>query len=352
MTRHLGGRVQTVLGDIPPAALGRTLIHEHLICDLSVYWEPDDDPELASIPVTLSTLRAVRLNPVAVRANLQLNQIDVAIAEVARFRQLGGASVVEVTSHGLGRDVRALAIIARATGINVIAGCGYYIGSSRPAGFALRSERSLAEELVEELTVGVRGGPIRAGVIGEIGVGRFPMLDHERRMLRAAAHAQRETGSGVVVHPSFGTDSAFELVRVLERAGAAMDKVVVAHLDERFRSDLSLFRRIARSGVRFGFDTFGRETYSRSRRRQHPSDADRIEAIIALWDAGLGEHIALSQDICHVHELAAFGGQGYSFVLDFIVPRMRQRGIPEGAIDQMLIMTPLSVLAMPGETTS
>jgi phosphotriesterase-related protein len=126
-----------------------------------------------------------------------------------------------------------------------------------------------------------------------------------------------------------------------------MEKVVVSHLDERFRGDLRLFRRLAPSGVSFGFDTFGRELYFEPRGRQHPSDADRIVAIGRLWEAGLGDRIALAQDICLRHELAVLGGQGYHHVLASIVPRMRGAGIAQDAIDQMLIRTPAAILAMP-----
>jgi phosphotriesterase-related protein len=346
------GRVQTVLGDTPAAELGATLIHEHLICDLSTYWRPLENPSVAGLSVSFDTLRTVRLNPSAVRHNFQLDQIDVAIAELEPFRASGGASLVEVTSHGIGRDVKALEYIARASQINVIAGCGYYIGSSRPPGFASRAEADLTTELVEELTTGIRGTGVRAGVIGEIGVGQFPMLDHERRMLIAAVRAQQEISAGMIVHPAPGTDSTFEIVETLDRVGASMEKVVIAHLDERFRSSLKLFQRIASSGVRFGFDTFGREAYLPSRQKQHPSDSERIEAVLALWDAGLGERITLAQDVCHRIELAAFGGQGYSYVLDTIIPRMRQRGITDTMIDQMLIRTPALVLALPGEANN
>lgn len=345
------GHVQTVLGEVEASTLGRTLIHEHLICDLTTYWQPQDQPEVAHLTVSLDTLRDVRLNPFAVRNNLALDQIDTAVAEVARFRAAGGSTLLEVTSLGLGRDVRAVELIARRSGVNVIVGCGYYIGASRPRGFSGRTADHLAAELIEELTVGIGTTGIRAGLIGELGVGQFPMLDHERKMLRAAARAQRETAAGMIVHPAPGTESTFELVDVLERSGALMDKVVVSHLDERFRGDLRLFRRIERSGVRFGFDTFGREMYYPPRRKQHPSDAERIEAIATLWDAGLGDRIALAQDICLRHELAAWGGQGYAYVLDSIVPRMRHRGIPDAAMEQMLVTTPARVLALPGPAT-
>jgi phosphotriesterase-related protein len=141
-------------------------------------------------------------------------------------------------------------------------------------------------------------------------------------------------------------------VRALESAGATMDKVVMSHLDERFRGDLRLFRRLARSGVRFGFDTFGREVFFEPRQRQHPSDAERIEAVVRLWDAGLGDRVALAQDVCLRHELAALGGHGYHHVLATIVPRMRLAGLGDDAIEQMLVRTPASVLAMPAAARS
>jgi phosphotriesterase-related protein len=172
------------------------------------------------------------------------------------------------------------------------------------------------------------------------------MIPAERRVLRAAARAQRATGAAMVLHSAPGTESVFEIIRVLSRAGARMDKVVISHLDERLRDDMSLFRRAAGSGIRFGFDTFGREIYYDGRRKQHPSDTQRIDTVCRLLDAGLGDRIALAQDICLKHELSSFGGQGYAHVLKRIVPRMLHAGVPQPAIDQMLIGTPAAILAL------
>jgi phosphotriesterase-related protein len=340
------GPIRTVLGDIPPAALGRTLIHEHLISTLAVYWLPDAAPDLASVRVTLDTLNKVRLHAFSVRDNLVLDSIDQSAAELATFRAVGGSAVVDVTSIGIGRDIRATQMVARKSGVQVVAGCGYYIGSTHPRGLAQRTEQSIADEMIEELTVGIDGTGIRAGIIGEIGVGSFPMISGERHVLRAAARAQAATGAAIVVHPAPGSDSAFEIVRVLDRAGARLDKVVMSHLEERFRDDRALYRRMARTGVRFGFDTFGREIYYDGRKRQHPSDTQRIAVVCDLLDLDLGDRITLAQDICLKHELAGFGGQGYAHVLENIVPRMVLAGIPEAAIERMLVETPARLLAL------
>jgi phosphotriesterase-related protein len=342
------GIVRTVLGDVPAADLGRTLIHEHLASDLTTYWVPDFAPAIAGATVSLATLSEVRVHAFSVRDNLVLGDLDLAAAELAGFRAAGGATVVDVTSHGIGRDVRASRLIAERSGVNVIVGCGYYVGSSHPVGLGRRTEADLADEMTRELVDGIGSTGIRAGVLGELGVGSSPMEPAERRVLRAAALAQRATGAGMIVHSAPGSESVFEILRVLDRAGAQLDKVVISHLDERFRDDLRLFRRAATSGVRFGFDTFGREIYYDGRRKQHPSDTQRIEMVCRLLDAGLGDRVALAQDICLKHELAAFGGQGYAHVLANIVPRMLHAGIPQDAVDRMLVGTPAQILALPG----
>ena len=341
------GVIRTVTGDIPPAQLGWTLIHEHLVCSLAKYWIPHTAPDLATVKVSLATLNKVKRHAFAVRDNLIVDDVENAIRESGEFMAAGGRTMVEVTSHGIDRDVRALEIIARRAGVQVIAGCGYYIQLTHPRGIEDRSEQSLADEMIEEISVGIAGSGIRAGVLGEIGVGTYPMHRAERKVIRAAARAQVATGAGMVLHSTPGSkESVFEIVGVLERAGARMDKCVISHLEERFRDDLRSFRRIAATGAIFGFDTFGREIYYEGRRKQHPSDTQRIEMVSRLLDAGLGGHITLAQDICLKHELSAYGGQGYAHVPANIVPRMLHSGIPEAAIEQMLVGTPARVLTL------
>lgn len=341
------GVIRTVTGDIPPAQLGWTLIHEHLVCSLAKYWIPQTAPDIATVKVSLGTLNKVKRHAFAVRDNLIVDDVENAIRESGEFLAAGGRTIVEVTSHGIDRDVQALEIIARRAGVQVIAGCGYYIQLTHPRGIEDRSEQSLADEMIEEITGGIEGTGVKAGVLGEIGVGTYPMHRSERKVIRAAARAQIATGAGMVLHSAPGSkESVFEIVGVLERAGARMDKCVISHLEERFRDDLRSFRRIAATGAIFGFDTFGREIYYEGRRKQHPSDTQRIEMVSRLLDAGLGGHITLAQDICLKHELSAYGGQGYAHVPGNIVPRMLHSGIPEAAIEQMLVGTPARVLTL------
>ncbi|MBM3573834.1 MAG: aryldialkylphosphatase, partial [Alphaproteobacteria bacterium] len=122
------GRVQTVLGPVAPDAIGPTLMHEHLICDVT-------PPELAVLDgteplITLENVFEIRYEwGVNHLGNHRLTDEAVAIAELARLRAAGGAALVEVSGMGLRPDPAALARIARTSGVHVIAGCGPYVES-------------------------------------------------------------------------------------------------------------------------------------------------------------------------------------------------------------------------------
>jgi phosphotriesterase-related protein len=343
-----GPVVRTVTGDVPAGSLGPTLAHEHLIVDLSFRWDPSSHPEAAGGRVSLATLQLARRAQWALRDNLQLQDVELAVREVRPFVEAGGDAIVELSARGIGRDARALRYISERSGARIVAGTGEYVRGSHPPGLADRPVEALADEMVSEIAQGIGETGVRAGVIGEIGAGEVPMAPAERRVLVAAARASAATGAGIVVHPAPGPDSAFEVAAVLLDAGADPVRVCVAHLDDRFRGDLERFRRLAATGVRFGFDTFGREAYYRPRDRQHPSDAERIGALVRLVEEGMGDRIVLSQDLCMRIDLAAFGGTGYDHLLVGIVPRLRSAGLDAAAIDRMLIETPRSLLALPG----
>jgi len=340
--------IRTVTGDIAPEAMGWTLAHEHLISDLGCYWRPQDDEALAFERLSFATLTRVRRSPWANRDNLLLDDLAAAAAELDAFRAAGGGTVIEVTSRGIGRDPVALQLLSRRTGVHIVAGAGYYVGISHPPGLLRRGVEDVADEIVRDLTVGIGDTGIRAGVIGEVGAGTSPMGASERLVLEAAAIAQRRTGAAIVAHPAPGADSLWEVATVLRDAGARMDKVVMSHVDERLRDDVDAFRRLADLGCRFGFDTFGREQYFPARRKQHPSDAERVAAIVSLTAAGMGDRILLAQDICLKMELESFAGAGYVRIVRETVERLRHGGVAEADVERMLAGTPAAVFALDG----
>src|SRR5207247_10828069 len=62
------------------------------------------------------------------------------------------------------------------------------------------TEDAIAREIVADLTVGVDGTGVCAGFIGEIGT-TWPWTESEKKVVRPAVHAQRETGAPLMIHP-------------------------------------------------------------------------------------------------------------------------------------------------------
>lgn len=339
--------VQTVLGEIPATELGTTLAHEHLLVDIRCNWRPDDDPAIAFLPVTTERVGRVRASPFACRDNLVVDEPHVLVGELRRYRDAGGDSIVDATPPGLGRDARVLEWLATESGVNIVAGCGFYVEATHPARLSQWSVEDIAAEMIRDLTEGMDGTDIKAGVIGELGVTGYPMRPAEHKVFRAAALAQREVGCAIIAHSGAGTDSPLEVLEALSDAGTDMSKVVQSHLDDRFRTDLDLYRRARELGAGFGLDTFGRELYYSMRESWLASDDERVDALIMLIEAGMTNHVFPAQDICFKHELAAYGGHGYDHFLRRIVPRLEARGVSDSDLDTLLRKNPARLMAEP-----
>jgi phosphotriesterase-related protein len=191
----LSGQAQTVLGPIAGEAMGITLPHEHLLIDFAVMFRETDtaaERGLARQTVSLANLGWVRHHFSSNLDNLQLLDEQVARDEALLFKHAGGRTFVDPTNRGLARDPLALARVARATGLNIIMGSGYYVDAAHPPNMSQRSIDDITRELVTDLTVGVDGTGVRAGFIGEIGT-TWPFTDNEKKVVRAAVTATAET---------------------------------------------------------------------------------------------------------------------------------------------------------------
>src|SRR5258705_525516 len=154
MSRPLGGQIQTVLGALAPDAIGITLPHEHLLIDFKVMFaEPAAaaDKARAAEPVSLANLGWVSQNFNANLDNLRLQDEQVAQDEILLFKQAGGRTVVDPTPTTIGREPRALARIARATGLNVVMGAGYYVAASHPPDMDRRTGDELPREMIADV---------------------------------------------------------------------------------------------------------------------------------------------------------------------------------------------------------
>jgi len=342
-TRALAGQAQTVLGPIAGEAMGITLPHEHLLIDFEVMFrEPATGAErgLSRQPVSLANLGWVRHHFSSNLDNLQLLDETVARDEALLFKHAGGQTFVDPTNRGLARDPLALARVARATGLNIIMGSGYYVAAAHPPGMDARTVDDIARELVTDLTVGVDGTGVRAGFIGEIGT-TWPWTDNEKKVVRAAVAAQRETGAVLMIHPGRHERLPLAIVDFVRKEGADLERTIMCHI-ERTIADRGVLLELAATGVRLEYDLFGLETsyYPYNPAFDMPNDGERMRQILFLIERGHLAQLLMSHDIAYKHCLTKWGGFGYHHLLVNVIPRLRDRGADDRTIQTLLVDNP------------
>jgi predicted metal-dependent phosphotriesterase family hydrolase len=307
---------QTVRGPLPPDALGFVLPHEHTGISLWQipsrwdYWELTVDDAIV-------------------------------LPELTGYRAAGGGTLVDLTLPGVGRDPERLRRYAEATGLNVVMGCGWYRAPYYPAEARIdrRTVDDLADELVREFEEGVGETGIRPGIVGEIGTDKPWLSALEERVHRAAARAARRTGMAIATHGVLSPVGLAQL-RVFEEEGADPSRVVIGHSDSYPVLDHHL--EIIRRGANLEFDFLG---MSFTAMEVH-GEGRIVELLGELVGRGHADRILLSQDVCHNSQLKAYGGNGYVYLLERFLPRLREAGIAETAIRQMTVENPARILTL------
>ena len=345
------GKIQTVLGPIQPDSAGFTLTHEHLLCSLVPYAaEPESatDVQWVDAPVTMERLGWIHRLKYVNREVLRLHDEQVVLREARNFALVGGGTIVDVTSRGIGRDPLGLARLARATGLNVVMGSSYYVPRSHPPGTVDKSDEDLYAETVSDVLNGVDGSGVRSGVIGEVGI-VAPIDDLQMRILRSAAAASIDTGCPLTIHPPLDDTGALEIMRILLDEGVDAGNIVMGHLGMAVVDRVAL-AELATTGCYLQYDHFGGfedSTFEYSGKGQAlaQNDEDRIGTFEYLATLGAEDRLLASHDVCIQIHLRAHGGRGYDHMVTSIAPRMRRRGMSQELIDKIFVSNPASALA-------
>lgn len=371
----MAGRVMTVAGEISATALGFTLPHEHLLCDLRALWHPPGPDQAHLLPYvdadpTPESIGPLCSDPYVCRPNLLLEDPSLAARELAHFRQAGGQSLIELTTAGLSPRPNALREIAHHSGIHIIAGCGWYRQVTQPPSLAESSETELTTDLVRTIREGFPSVPVpttlpalvpgtsgasakavgppptervRPGIIGEIGTGD-PVHPDELKALRAAARAQAETGLAIAVHLALWGRQGPLVLDTLQHASASLERVMLCHLSEQ-PDAFDYHRQLLDRGAFISFDTFGAEYSLDSIGRRLATDEERLNGLRHLLDTGYATQLLISQDICERMQLRAYGGYGYAHLATTILPRLRRLAVPDFTLTQLTHHNPARLLA-------
>ena len=317
-TRAAPGEIQSVLGPIAPSALGFTLPHEHTKVTLWEiqgrwdYWELiGEEPRI--------------------------------VEELGAYAAAGGRALVDLTLDGIGRDLPRLARLAKATGLHLIGGSGWYRTAYYPpeARIDRRTTDDLADEIVREFSDGIPGpdGPVRPGIIGEIGTDKPWVTAQEERVFRAAARAALRTGASVTTH-AVQSDVGLAQLAILEDEGLDPARIVIGHCDSHPR--IEHWREIVRRGAHVEADFLGM-SFTPIERAGEPKV---VELISTLLNEGFEKQILLSQDVCHDSQLASYGGNGYTYLQKSFLPRLVKAGVNATTIKTITDENPARLLTL------
>ncbi len=339
------GKVQTVRGLMDPVALGPTLMHEHILWDVT---RPEvraraEAAGTSPVTITLENVWEINRRSILDYGNQHNDDLAVALKELIRLRESGGAAVVDLSNFGLNPDPAGLRYLSQGAEVTIIQGAGYYVDEYIPEEMKGRSVDELTREIIAQVNEGCWGTDVRAGIIGEIGC-MWPLRPFERKVLRAAAVAQRETGASINVHPGRHRQAPFDIVDIIVAAGGDPTRLVMSHIDRTLFSDDEVLR-LADTGCVIEYDFFGIETsYYWFADSDLPTDHMRLAYIRTLFDRGHGDQVVVSHDICTKTRMVSFGGHGYGHIFRNVVPLMRRKGFTEDEIDNILVHTPRRLL--------
>lgn len=322
--------IQTVLGPVPVADLGRTLFHEHL---LIMYPGAEYD----------STLPFDRDS--AIRQ---------ATARLTELREVHGVGTfIDPCPIELGRDVEAMVAISEGSGVNVVCTTGFYFQPlGLPPYWANSTVEQIAELYIHELQKGVGGTGVRAGGL-KCATGSGQISQSEKKCLEAACIAQKETGVRIWTHTTDGTCGPDQQA-IFAGHGVDLGQVVIGHCCE--STDRDYHRRIVEAGSYIGFDRIGWAQYQ--------SDENRADCLAALVQAGFADQVLLGQDRYtamrgrygrpqsaeEVARMEALKKEGkwpppYTHLFTTFFPMMNERGVSDEQLYAMLDRNTLRFLS-------
>jgi len=327
----------TVCGEKKIEDLGVVLPHEHLFIDISNQFTEPVTPfgkKLAYQKVNMSNLGYLRRDPYVVKDNLVLSDYNIARDEIMTFKECGGQSIIDVTPIGIGRNPSQLQQLMIETGVNIIAGCGFYTYDTHTADIEEKSVNDITEIIRNDLLIGMDQTGVRSGVIGEIGTSQ-QIHQSEKKVLQAAGRAQSQTGVPLFVHIYPWSENGIEVLNILESEGANLSQVVICHSDVEINPNYMI--SVMKRGAFIEFDNFGKEFWIPIEKRgfaggNFATDRDRVQVIRKLVDLGYQDRLLMTNDICLKVMLHAYGGWGYDHIISNIVPMLIDAGVEEKTI--------------------
>jgi phosphotriesterase-related protein len=270
-----------------------------------------------------------------------------AIARLDELKAAGIDTIVDLTVVGLGRWMPRIARVAAGTDLNIVVATGLYTYNELPHWFDYRGPGTpldgvepMVEMFVKDITEGIAGTGIRAGIL-KCATDKPGLTPGVERVLRAVAQAHKITGAPISTHTDAPLRRGLEQQRVFVEEGVDLSRVVIGHSGD--TEDLEYLEALMDAGSYIGMDRFGIDAFL-------PFEA-RVRTVAELCRRGRADRIVLSHDAaCHMDwfdddMLAAVAPRwNYLHISRDVLPALREQGVTEEQIDQMLVVNPRQIL--------
>lgn len=313
-------RVNTVLGPLAAEELGFVAIHEHI-----GYGMPGSE-----------------LDTTWWKSPQQ--RYDETVPKLEAFHRNGGGTFVDVTGICNGRDVDYYASLARKTGVHIVACTGFVGGDTALPYFSGASVDHLMRIFVTELTEGIVGTGIKAGVL-KVGVSRGGrMTDLDKKIYRAAARAALITGAPILTHLAIDAENA---IAIFHEEGLPLDRVLFGHADDGVNAQNTRDTWIAEQGGRVGFDTFGYETELPDPPFWGRPRQERLDHFLRFLGEGHLDQVLASADAnCSPLGWPGVKGHTVNYLFEQLLPDLHASGLDQATIDTIFVDNPASFLSL------
>ena len=315
--------VETVSGPVELDDIGPTLMHEHvfvlnteILQNYGEYWETEE-------------------------------RIADAVTKLTALYERGVRTIVDPTVIGLGRYLPWVQQVAAQVELNIVAATGLYTYDDVPFFFHHRGvvfdndDEPMVRHFVRDITDGIADTGVKAGIIKCATDVKGPTPGVER-VLRACARAHRETGVTITTHTDAGTYRGRDQQRIFAEEGVDPSRVVIGHCGD--STDTDYLRELMDNGSTIGMDRFGLDLLL-------PFE-ERVATVAALCDQGYADRMVLAHDAACFIDWFDEGLQPvmapnwhFTHISDDVLPALRERGVTDDQIDQMLVGNPRRLLS-------
>ncbi len=219
--------------------------------------------------------------------------------ELTRAAAAGITALVECSPVGVGRRADILKAVSEATNFPLVAPTGIYREPWIPPWAHEAGEDELCEWMTGELRGEIERSGVQAGFI-KLSAGDDGLTPTETKVLRAAARAAQHGNSAIASHTIRGRVVRDQL-DIIEDCGYTAERFIWVHAN--VEPDFELNLEMARRGAWIEYDAIGGDQ----------PDEFFIGRIVRMLDAGLGDHILLSQDRGWYDPAQPGGGKPQSF---------------------------------------